>query len=421
VWSRLRQENPNCLLFRCICHSLSLAIQYAFNFLPSSIGYLLTEVPRWFSKSSVRREDFNELFDVMNPEDRTGAPKPFQKLAQTRWLVRSKVMYNILSNWYELLAYFETATPSCGFESRMKARTILNNLKDPINHLFFVFLTPVVAEFERVNSFFQSEKIDPEEMTSVLNQHYQSLRNRIFDSKGQQKSLSLIDFGHHFLSKVQEVTERFRDSQDMRDRVVTMKTCSLTFLMDCTTQIEQRLPANKSIFKGLTYLNPAFVLGQDSKVPFSQLPMQSLWGEHLDEIEEQYRKINLTDWSSLMGGQIPKDAVTFWGTLYSHETSLGKRPFLELAEYALTCLTTPVSNAAVERVFSNITFFKSKLRNRLQIPMLESLIRLKTHLISRGICCSEFVITKEMLELFNAKNVYDKPVNADEDDLLFDN
>ena len=46
VWSRIKQESPNCLLVPCICHSLALSIAHAFDKLPSNLGHLLSEIPR---------------------------------------------------------------------------------------------------------------------------------------------------------------------------------------------------------------------------------------------------------------------------------------------------------------------------------------------------------------------------------------
>ena len=61
----------------------------------------------------------------MNPdEERVSTSKPFQKLSDTQWLVRSTVLSNLLQNWHELLAYFETATLMHGFNSHLKANTI---------------------------------------------------------------------------------------------------------------------------------------------------------------------------------------------------------------------------------------------------------------------------------------------------------
>jgi len=44
----------------------------------------------------------------MNPPDSTrhGIGLPFAKLSTTRWLCRGKVIYNILTNWDELVHIF---------------------------------------------------------------------------------------------------------------------------------------------------------------------------------------------------------------------------------------------------------------------------------------------------------------------------
>lgn len=54
------------VLMRCVCHSLALCIQKAFEKMPSSIGYLLAEIPRWFCKSPLGRHDYSQLFQGLS-------------------------------------------------------------------------------------------------------------------------------------------------------------------------------------------------------------------------------------------------------------------------------------------------------------------------------------------------------------------
>ena len=44
--------------------------------------------------------------------------------------------------------------------AQFKARMIKEMLNDPINHLYCHFLSPVVSEFERVNTFFQATDLE---------------------------------------------------------------------------------------------------------------------------------------------------------------------------------------------------------------------------------------------------------------------
>ncbi|KAJ8414246.1 hypothetical protein AAFF_G00051160 [Aldrovandia affinis] len=107
-------------------------MERAFEKLPSNLGYLLSEVPKWFSKSTLRREAFNNLFQVMDANnDRRGTPKPFQKMSTTRWLVRGKVIYSLLVNWHELKAYFSAVLSTADASCRYRARELHGMFSDP--------------------------------------------------------------------------------------------------------------------------------------------------------------------------------------------------------------------------------------------------------------------------------------------------
>ena len=136
VWSRVKNESLNCILFTCVRHSLALCVQKAFEKLPSSLGYLLNEVAAWFSKSSIRREDYKQLFESMKEMDENAEETeettsctesgrlPFMKASTTRCLVRGKLIHNMINNWNCLRAYFTAVEISAGQGSCCKARYI---------------------------------------------------------------------------------------------------------------------------------------------------------------------------------------------------------------------------------------------------------------------------------------------------------
>ena len=101
VWTRVKEASPSCIQLKCTCHSLQLCVQHAFETLPGSVALMLTEIPSFFSHSSLRREKYMDLFKVMNDGD-TPFTNPFTKFCSTRWLGRSKVIFNILTQWWEL-------------------------------------------------------------------------------------------------------------------------------------------------------------------------------------------------------------------------------------------------------------------------------------------------------------------------------
>ena len=112
------------------------------------------------------------------------------------------------------------------------------------------------------------------------------------------------------------------------------------------------------------------------------------------------------DWrESVFANGIPSDAVKFWVGILEYRNLLGNGPFWELANYALSCLTTPISNAVVERIFSYVTSIKTKPRNRTSTVMRETIIRIRTHLSFKNKCCKDFGPSTKMLSLFNTYNL----------------
>ena len=57
-----------------------------------------------------------------------------------------------------------------------------------------------------------------------------------------------------------------------------------------------------------------------------------------------------------------------------------QKMFHNISTWALNVLSLPVSNAYVERIFSIVSFMKDKYANCMGLPMLDSLLLIKTHL-----------------------------------------
>lgn len=130
VWSRIKQTSPNCVKMQCVCHSLALCVKKAFEILPSHLGFLMTEIPSWFKKSSERRGNFKKIFDTINiNEERQGVPLPFKKLSVTRWLVRGVVIYNILINWLELKTFFISEKKKCVPKGQISSPNYSGNVR----------------------------------------------------------------------------------------------------------------------------------------------------------------------------------------------------------------------------------------------------------------------------------------------------
>ena len=186
--------------------------------------------------------------------------------------------------------------------------------------------------------------------------------------------------------------------QDVKSRIESFLDVSLT-------EVEKRLPPVTGVFRALSSLKPTKVLSQMDRAPFDSLPFAHLRQSNMDMLEQQYRQMLHVDWKEELGGPIPGDTVAFWAVIAKYET-MNSHPFKDLAEYALACLSTPVSNAVVERVFSQVTAVKTKTRNRMTSSTLSAIVRIRAHLHFRGICCRQFVPTQDMLRRFNTADMY---------------
>ncbi len=132
VWCRMKIAATNCIMMKCICHSLAFCVMHAFEKIPSHLWLLISKIPKWFSKSILRCEAYSNLFDIID-ENRER---------------RGKVRFNILLNWHELNSYFSIAGLEGTAQVRIKG-LISDMLKDHINMLYFHFIRPLIGEFEK--------------------------------------------------------------------------------------------------------------------------------------------------------------------------------------------------------------------------------------------------------------------------------
>lgn len=181
-------------------------------------------------------------------------------------------------------------------------------------------------------------------------------------------------------------------------------------------QLVERLPTNLDSFKSMRLLSPCNCLNQEKSCKFKNLPIVSyiLPGER-DTVENQWRKLPLVQWKNeFKGGNIPNNLLKFWPTVFNFKDGAGQQVFKELATVVLHMLSLPTSNAAVERAFSIMNTVKTKIRNQMNLDILQAIMHIKIFYTSRGQCCKDFVPTNAMLTLFNS-NMYNKTSETDDD------
>lgn len=372
VFTRLKQFSPNLVQIKCICHSLAKCAEYAFNKLPSCLAFLLKNIPKWFSKSQVRKDAFMDLFARFEGSDvfRT----PFDKYSETRWLARGKVCRNLINNWDILKEYFSQILSDLRGEPKFKCMLILENLNDQ-NLAYFKFATPIIETCENANALFQKDKIDPVFAFEEVQTIFRSISRRIKNANGQPLVTELTNFGTDFnaMNPTLDVMQRCRD-----------------FLNELALQLESRIQDNMDLIESLNLFAPEKILM--NKALFKNLPENPL---KTSEVEELYNQIEFVNWKEFVEEPTKMGVEDFWKMVRVKKN--GK--YEKLADYALLCLSIPLSNAIVERIFSQAGAVKSKIRNRLTIENLDAIVRVRTYR-KVDVCFNKFDF-KPFLYLFN--------------------
>ena len=112
------------------------------------------------------------------------------------------------------------------------------------------------------------------------------------------------------------------------------------------------------------------------------------------------------------------DSLKFWPGVAKHNN------VKDIYAYALISLIIPASNAIVERIFSLVTAIKTKSRIKIQIKLLDALIRILSHLLGNTICCKDYECAANMLKVPNSVDQYGQnesnSTNDDETEYLED-
>ena len=277
---------------------------------------------------------------------------------------------------------------------------------DPINKLYLQFLMPILQEFSRVNKLFQLEIGNAFKMLDCLQTFFRPLVSKILtpnaippsglrlidvnlDDTSNHMPLSGVNFGVQFPIALGEAN--VYSALEMG-----MKTICRDFLFESARQVQNRLPANINLWRSMAVFSPSVMLSQ-SKPPLSTVAVLKLYTGDLGKLDTQYQAVHFHEWDIKGDHQ----AEEFWADVLNYRDSSGEQCFKDLALFALSFLAMPLSNADVERFFSQMNQVKSKLRNRMGQKTLSSILSIRYGLRRVGICCKGFAPTAEMLQRFN--------------------
>lgn len=113
------------------------------------------------------------------------------------------------------------------------------------------------------------------------------------------------------------------------------------------------------------------------------------------------------------------DTIAFWSEVAAYRDAAGNNPFCDLTDFVFRLLVLPLSNAEIERVFSQMNLVKTKVRNRTQSLMLNSILTVRAGLKRQDCCCHDLPIPIEIIENIGKQIIYSQDGgNANEVDDL---
>lgn len=217
--------------------------------------------------------------------------------------------------------------------------------------------------------------------------------------------------GYGFENKIRNLKEEQKISVEEEKNI---RSRCKNFLLSLYKQIKQRLPDNIHIFEKINLFSVENVLKQQKPSITPLLSEMDIDPLQIAQIEIEYNKIHLVKWDKI------HHTVYFWGEVFKYRDAMGENPFKNVAEIALLFLVLPVSNAEVERIFSQLNLVKNKTRNKLSLDMVNSLLCVRYGLKRHEKCCYNYELPKKVLNLIGTNKAYSqKYENFEINNLLF--
>lgn len=162
----------NLVLVKCVCHLLQLAVSHASDYtLPRNIEFLIRETYNWFTNSPKRREEYKELYQLINCGE---SPLKILTSCTTRWLSVEPAVTRILSQWDDLKLHFALTRDKCYTSDLLHAM-----FSDETNHLYLCYLRSVLNDVQIAVKTFESEDCNPVALLSTLITLLRSVCTRI--------------------------------------------------------------------------------------------------------------------------------------------------------------------------------------------------------------------------------------------------
>jgi hypothetical protein len=362
---KLKEDVPDLVMVKCVCHSLQLAVSKASEkTLPRNMEFLIRETYNWFSHSSIKQVAYQQIYSLINDGK---LPLKILQVANTRWLSMEPAIKRILDQWDSLKAHFDIAPTK---DNCYTAELLFNMFSDVNNKIYLTFIYDIVQLVQKTNKIFESRSADPTKLLQDLKQLYVNIVSKIV-TPGRLHRIDLLnDNFENYIDPNPYLGFAFENSctQISATDKSTIKSRCISFLTQLSKELRNRLPDNIKILEKMN------LFAVDQCLKHNKQPITDVVKEftndvfEISNIENQWGQIHLVQWQEI------QNTEKFWVEVSNYRDASNENPFDSLVKVAFKVLCLPHSNADIERVFSSMNLIKNKLRNRMKLPLLNSLL-----------------------------------------------
>lgn len=257
--SLLKNDVPELLVMKYVCHSLALCAEYGCGKLPDEVEMLIRNIYNFnFNHSYKRQHEFKEFQEFLNVK-----PHKLLQLSCTRWLSLLMVVKRVLEQYVPLKLYSGLQMA----DGINNSQTICESLNNPIYKMYLEFLEFILPTLVNFNLEFQSAT------PKVYLLHSRLIDAHIFILQCYIKPEVLL---HTEVEKLQyrnpinflpndeiyigpKVAVSLTQNVINANQLSSFRTNCLNFYITCAFEMYKRFPFNSSkiiALKQLSFLDP---------------------------------------------------------------------------------------------------------------------------------------------------------------------
>lgn len=222
------------------------------------------------------------------------------------------------------------------------------------------------------------------------------------DDPNQMVSIDQVYLGIQATTTLYELIDGDPEAAGQRCQEVR-KNC-LAFMLEVVRQIRQRFKLQDSAYTLLEFLIPQNAVNCHPPTLlqlFNKFPYLSNVADK-EVVDSEWRKQALEESNEIDPNE---SSLQFWKRRLDAHTFDGRKKYPNLKKVVGCMMSLPSSNAAVERLFSELKLVKSTMRNSLKRESLVGLIHTKEGLNVHSLSAHDLTVNRELsIQLKNVKS-----------------